>query len=360
MELRTLGKTGLEVSRVGFGGIPIQTVSEQQAVEAVRRCYDLGVNFFDTARAYTNSEERIGKALDGVRNEVVLATKSISRTREGVLRDFEASLKELRTDYIDVYQLHNVTYEHEWEQISALGGALEAVQELLEEGRILHIGVTGHHASLLATVIRTDLFETAMIPYNFMTLEPERELFPLCSRMGVGTIVMKPLGGGSFSSPEAALKYVLSSEDVDLVIPGVSSVDEVDANLLVASSQHALTAEERSEIEGDRERLGDSFCRNCNYCQPCPQGIPISFALRAESQFLRRQGWSERLGHRINDAVEKTESCVECGACETRCPYNLPIMRLLKEKSDSLIKVLEAHTLEEGGSAREEAVSCTR
>lgn len=343
MEHRTLGKTGLEVSRVGFGGIPIQTVSERQAVEAVRRCYDLGVNFFDTARAYTNSEERVGKALDGVRSDVILATKSISRTREGVLRDFEVSLKALRTDFIDVYQLHNVTYEHEWGQIRALGGALEAVRELLEEGRILHVGVTGHHPSLLAAVIRTGLFETAMIPYNFMTLEPERELFPLCSGMGVGTIAMKPLGGGSFSSPEAALKYVLCNDDVDLVIPGVSSVEEVDANLLVASGQHALTAEERFMIEGDRERLGDSFCRNCNYCQPCPQGIPISFALRAESQFLRRQGWSERLGQRIDDAIEKTESCIECGACETRCPYNLPIMRLLKEKSGSLVKILEVH-----------------
>jgi len=356
VEHRTLGKTGLEVSRVGFGGIPIQTVSEQHAVEAVRRCYDLGVNFFDTARAYTNSEERVGKALDGVRDEVVLATKSISRTRERVLRDFEASLKELRTDYIDVYQLHNVTYEHEWEQISAPGGALEAVRELLEEGRILHIGVTGHHPSLLATVIRTGLFETAMIPYNFMTQEPERELFPLCKRMEVGTIVMKPLGGGSFSSPEAALKYVLSNEDVDLAIPGVASVDEVEANLPVASDQYGLTEQERSVIEGDRERLGDSFCRNCNYCQPCPQGIPISFALRAESQFLRRQGWSYRLGDRIYDAVKKTELCFECGTCEARCPYNLPIGRLLKERSNSLIRVIEAYSSEDGSREREEAV----
>lgn len=344
MELRYLGKTGLKITRVGFGGIPIQTVPEEQAVEVVRRCHDLGINFFDTARAYTVSEERVGKALEDVRDEVVLATKSISRTREGLLQDLEMSLEKLRTTHIDVYQLHNVTYPHQWEEIAAPGGALEGALQALDEGKILHLGITGHNASLLARIVETGTFETAMIPYNFLTLEPEAKLLPLCREMGVGTIIMKPFGGGSFSSFTAALKFVLGKEDVDVAIPGMNRIFEVEENVLIATGHYDLTDEELSLIEHDKEALGDIFCRNCDYCQPCPQGIPISFALRAESQFLRRAGWSERLCVRMSEAVDKVEICIDCGSCEERCPYNLPIRDLLKERSASMKRLLRART----------------
>lgn len=327
---------------MGFGGIPIQTVPEEQAVEVVKRCHELGINYYDTARAYTVSEERVGKALEDVRDDVILATKSISRTKEGMLQDLETSLEKLRTTYIDVYQLHNVTYPHQWEEITAPGGALEGAYKALDEGKILHIGITGHHASLLARIVETGIFETAMIPYNILTLEPEVELLPLCGRTGVGTVVMKPFGGGSFSSFTAALKFVLGKEDVDVVIPGMNRLLEVGENVVIATGQYDLTAEELSLIEHDMEVLGDAFCRNCDYCQPCPQGIPISFALRAESQFLRRAGWSERLGVRISEAVDKLETCIDCGSCEARCPYYLPVRDLLQERSASMTRLLDS------------------
>ncbi len=342
MELRYLGKTGLRITRVGFGGIPIQTVPEEQAVEVVKRCHELGINYYDTARAYTVSEERVGKALEGVRDDVILATKSISRTKEGVLQDLEMSLRKLRTSYIDVYQLHNVTYPHQWEEITAPGGALEGAHKALDEGKILHLGITGHNASLLARIVETGTFETAMIPYNLLTLEPEAELLPLCRKMGVGTVAMKPFGGGSFSSFTAALKFVLGKEDVDVAIPGMNRLFEVEENVAIATGQYDLTAEELSMIEHDKEALGDTFCRNCDYCQPCPQGIPISFALRAESQFLRRAGWSERLGVRMSEAVDKLETCIDCGSCEARCPYDLPVRDLLQERSASMTRLLDS------------------
>ncbi len=311
-------------------------------MEVVRRCYDLGVNFFDTASAYTNSEERVGEVLEDVRDEVILATKSTNRTREGLLRDLETSLEKLRTTYIDVYQLHNVTYPHQWEEINAPGGALEGAHQALDEGKILHLGITSQHASLLSRIVETGTFETAMIPYNLLTLEPEAELLPLCRKMGVGTVVMKPFGGGSFSSFTAALKFVLGKEDVDVAIPGMNRLCEVEENVAIATGQYDLTAKELSMIEHDKEALGDTFCRNCDYCQPCPQGIPISFALRAESQFLRRAGWSERLGVRMSEAVNKLETCIDCGSCEQRCPYNLPIRELLQERSASMTRLLDS------------------
>jgi predicted aldo/keto reductase-like oxidoreductase len=338
----TLGRSGLKVKVLGFGGIPIQRVSEEEAISVVRRCHELGINYYDTARGYTNSEERIGKALEGIRDEVFLATKSGRRTADELLAELETSLRNLRTDWVDVYQLHGVSSREAWEQIKGSGGALEAMYQALDEGRIRHLGITSHDPAILAEIVREDIFETIMIPYNYLTPKPEEELLPLCREMDVGTIVMKPFGGGAFSNVNTALKFVLGREFVDIAIPGMMTVAEVEDNFRVASGEHGLTAEDRDLIEGDKVELGSEFCRACNYCQPCPQGITITTVLRAESQFLKRMGWRPGTEERFAGVIEKAETCIQCGECESRCPYHLPIRELLLEKTASLSRLLEA------------------
>ena len=336
-----LGRTRLKVKTLGFGGIPIQKTSEKEAIDVVRRCYELGINYYDTARRYRASEERIGKALEDVRDEIILATKSNRRTGREMLEELETSLNNLRTDRIDVYQLHNVSTTDAWERIKAPGGALEALYRARDEGKIDHIGITSHDPAVLAEIIREDIFETMMIPYNYLTPKPEEELLPLCREMNVGTIIMKPFGGGAFSNANTALKFVLSREFVDIVIPGMMTVGEVEENVRVATGSHVISEEELELIEGDKVELGSKFCRACNYCQPCPQEIPITFVLRAESQTLKRMGWRPGMEERVAGAIEKAESCTECGECEARCPYHLPIRRLLPYMASSLSRLLE-------------------
>ena len=340
MKELTLGSTGMKIKALGFGGIPIQRLSETAAVEVVRRGFELGINFYDTARVYTTSEERIGKALEDVRDDVFIATKSTSRDGEGLLKDLETSLKMLRTSWIDVYQLHMVSKEHEWESIKGPGGALEALHEAKDAGKIEHLGITSHNPELLREIVEEGIFETILIPYNYLTPKPANDLLPLCRRLNVGTIIMKPFGGGAIRNIEAALKYVLSNENVDVVIPGMMSSAEVEENLSIASGGLSLTPVELEQIERDREELGNQFCRACDYCQPCPQGIRISFVLRAEDQFLRLTGWTPRLTRGIPEAAEKVASCLSCGECEERCPYQLPIRELLPRKIGSLLDLL--------------------
>ena len=342
---KILGITGLRVKTLGFGGIPIQRISEEESIEVVRRCYELGMNYYDTARNYTVSEERIGKALEDVRDKVYIATKSGRRTAEEVEKELKISLKNLRTDYIDVYQLHNITYQEQWEQVRAPGGAMEALINAKEEGKIKHISVTSHSPDLSIELVKSGLFETLLIPYNYLTPKPAEVLLPLCKELNVGTIIMKPFGGGAFSNANTALKYVYSNPDVDLVIPGVMSIAEVEENREVWQGDLTLTQEELALIERDKEELGNQFCRGCNYCQPCPQEIPISTILRAEKQTLRRMGWSDSRAKSIAAAIAKGETCLECGECESRCPYELPIRELLKTTSVSLRMHMENRTI---------------
>lgn len=345
MKEKILGRTGLKVKTMGFGGIPIQRVSEREAVEVVRRCYEHGLNYFDTARGYTNSEERIGKALEDVRDEVYLATKSHQRTAEGIFRELETSLKNLRTDHVDVYQLHNVANVDQWKQTQAEGGALEAVFQAREEGMVRHIGVTSHNPDLAAELVRSGHFETLMVQYNYIITKPEETVLPLCRQLNVGTIAMKPFGGGAFSNANTALKYVYNNPDIDLAIPGTLSVAEVDENVRVWLGDMRLTSREYELIEQDKRELGSMFCRGCDYCQPCPQEIPISFILRAEKQMLRRMGWTDARAEQVRDAKEKLDGCIHCGACESRCPYQLHIQELLPKAMATLWDHMENRTI---------------
>jgi predicted aldo/keto reductase-like oxidoreductase len=343
IQKRVLGKSGLKATRIGFGGIPIQRLSDEEAVEVVKRSHDLGINFFDTARAYTTSEERIGKALRDVRDDLFIATKSVHRDKEGLLKDLETSLDKLQTGWIDLYQLHMISKENEWEKVKGPSGALEGLIEAKDAGKINHLGVTSHNPELMMDVLREGFFETVMIPYNYLTHRPADGLIPLCGELNVGVIVMKPFGGGAIANVETALKYVLGNEGVDVVIPGMMSVEEIEENLAVGSGDYKLSGEDLGLIERDRGELGSQFCRACDYCRPCPQGIPISTVLRTEDQFLKLTGWTPRLIKQVLEAEPKVGSCVKCGQCEERCPYELPIRDLLPVKMRSLMDLLAAH-----------------
>ena len=331
MEYRTLGKTGLQIARLGFGGIPIQKVDATTAKQLIHAMVEKGINYIDTARGYTVSESYLGEALEGVRDKFVLATKSMAVTKEAMASDIETSLHNLRTDYIDLYQIHNPSASA-LEQILAPGGALEALLEAKAAGKIGHIGFTTHTTQLFEKALSLDWVETIMFPYNLVETQGE-ELMRKCTEKNIGFIVMKPLAGGAIEDPALALRFICANPDVTVVIPGMYDVKEIDMNLAAVENTAPLSADELKKIEEIRSQLGNNFCRRCNYCQPCSAGINISgiFILQG---YLDRYGLGEWAKVRYDAMPVKANACIDCGACETRCPYNLPIRAMLKEASE--------------------------
>ncbi|MDO5376844.1 MAG: aldo/keto reductase [Clostridia bacterium] len=326
MEYRQLGKTGLRVLRMGFGGIPIQKVDAAAARKLIERMAHLGINYIDTARGYTVSEQYLGEALEGMRERFVVATKSMARTREAMERDIETSLANLRTDFIDLYQVHNPSLA-ELETVIAPGGALEALLEAKAAGKIRHIGLTAHMASVFERALTLDWVETVMFPYNIVETQGE-ELMRRCSEQGVGFICMKPLAGGALEDARLALRFIAANDDVTVVIPGMYDVREIDENLSAVQDGGALTGEEIARLDAIRRELGTQFCRRCNYCQPCTAGIGISGIFVLEG-YLRRYGLGDWAKQRYASMAKRAGDCVGCGACEARCPYQLPIREML-------------------------------
>lgn len=326
IEKRELGKTGLRVSRMGFGGIPIQKVDAAATRKLIERMAQLGINYIDTARGYTVSESYLGEALEGLRDRFVVATKSMARTKEAMAQDIETSLRNLRTDYIDLYQVHNPSLS-ELETILAPGGALEALLEAKAAGKIRHIGLTAHMAAVFERALTLDWVETIMFPYNIVETQGEA-LMRRCSERGMGFICMKPLAGGALEDAELALRFIAANDDVTVVIPGMYDVREIDQNLAAIQDARALTDEELRRLETIRKELGTQFCRRCNYCQPCTAGIGISGIFLLEG-YLKRYGLSEWAKQRYAATAKKAGDCVGCGACEARCPYQLPIREML-------------------------------
>ena len=327
MEYTTLGKTGLSVSRMGFGGIPIQKVDASVTHALMERLAQRGVNYIDTARGYTVSEQFLGEALEGgLREKFVIATKSMARTKEAMARDIDISLKNLRTDYIDLYQIHNPSMA-ELEQVIAPGGALEALMEAKAAGKVRHLGLTAHMAAVFERALELDWVETVMFPYNIVETQGE-ELMAKCREKNVGFICMKPMAGGALEDARLALRFIRQNENVSVVIPGMYDIREIDENLAAVEDTSALTEEELLKIQTIRRELGTQFCRRCNYCQPCTAGISISGIFVLEG-YLQRYGLGDWAQKRYDTLNKKAGDCVGCGACEKRCPYQLPIRQML-------------------------------
>lgn len=328
MEYRALGKTGLQISRLGFGGIPIQRIDAEGTKTLIRQLKDAGVNYIDTARGYTVSEEYLGYALEGIREHFVLATKSMSRTRDAMAADIAISLNNLRTGYIDLYQIHNPS-PAQLEQVVAPGGALEALLEAKAAGKIDHLGVTAHSLDTFKMALEMDWVETIMFPYNIVESQGE-SLIHACGEKNIGFICMKPLAGGAIEDATLALRYVCANPDISVVIPGMAEAKELQQNLAAASDTTPLTQEEQAKFQEVRNMLGTQFCRRCNYCQPCSAGISISNAFLFDG-YLQRYGLADWAKSRYAAMDKKASDCIGCGACEDRCPYHLPIREMLQK-----------------------------
>jgi len=327
MKTVRLGKTDLEVSRIGIGGIPIQRPPEDEAIRVVQRALDLGVTFIDTARRYGTSEERIGKAVAGRRDQVVIATKIFDRDKGDkatTLEQLEQSLKSLNTDYIDLWQFHGINAFEEYERV--LGGTMEAAQEALQTGKIRHIGISSHSMEVALKAVSSGLFETIQFPFNFVNNDPADELVPLAREHDVGFIAMKPLAGGQLKDANLAIKYLLQFDNV-VPDPGIQKVEEIEEIVGIVNGSWELVSQERQKMEDIRAALGRRFCQWCNYCLPCPQEVDIPCLMNARAI----ENYGEGFVSWVAKAVESGRNCIQCGECEEKCPFHLPIREMIVE-----------------------------
>ena len=330
MQKVILGKTGLEIGRVGFGGIPIQKVNANVVRQLLISLKENGGNYIDTARGYTVSEEFLGKALKGMRDDFVIATKSMARGYEDMKRDIDISLNNLQTDYIDLYQVHNPSLE-QLNIVISENGALQALKEAKEEGKIGHIGLTVHSIEVFKIALDMDWIETIMFPFNIVENQGV-DCIRQCKEKDIGFIAMKPLAGGAIEDGTLALRYIASYPEVTVIIPGMASLEEVEENTKAINNDGPLSQEENANILKIKEALKENFCRRCNYCAPCSVNIQIP-SVFLFAGYLQRYDLGEWANDRYNSLEVKADACIECGACETRCPYHLPIREMLKKAS---------------------------
>jgi len=330
MEKVRFGKTGLMVTRVAFGGIPIMRLTKDEAVQVVREAIDLGINFIDTANGYTDSEEKIGEAIKGMqRDSLVIATKSIAPDKKTFNEHLDLSLKRLGVDYIDIYQLHNVSSESTKDAVFGPDGAMEGLEEAVKAGKVRFPGFSSHNIPIAIEIMKSGKFFTVQLPFNYIDIVAADGAIPLAKELDMGFIVMKPLGGGMLSNAALAFRYLMQYDSV-VPAPGIEKAGEIREIAALVKKNEALTDEDKKMIERQRVEFGPSWCHRCDYCLPCPQGVHIASALWVESFFSRMPVHRARVMG--GPAIEKARTCLECGDCVKRCPYNLDIPALLKEK----------------------------
>jgi len=323
------GKTGLWVSKVAMGGIPIMRLRKKEAVDVVKKVLDMGINFIDPAPGYGDSEEKIGEALKRKKREdVIIASKSPASDKKTFLEHVDLSLKRIEIDYIDIYHLHGVNSEEKMKQVMESGGAYEGLQEAIERGKVRHPAFSSHHMPEAKKLMLTEKFEVVQIPFNFVDTESEKEIIPLTRRMNLGFIAMKPMGGGLLEDANLALRYLAQFPSI-VPDPGIEKIEEMEEIVQIVETPRPLTVEEKKEIQKIRKKLGKEFCHRCDYCQPCPQGIPISTVLILKS-IIKRMPLQSAVKW-IDPAIEKARECTECEECVERCPYDLVIPELLKK-----------------------------
>lgn len=326
METVTLGKTGIEVSKNGFGALPIQRIEKKDAVYLLQKAFYHGINYFDTARGYTDSEEKVGAAFSYIRDKIIISTKTTAQNVDDFWKDLETSLSLLQTDYIDIYQFHNPSFCPKPEDGT---GLYEAALKAKEQGKIRHIGITNHRLAVAKEAIASGLYETMQFPFCYLATEQDLEIVDLCKKENMGFIAMKALSGGLIT--DSALAYAYLSQ-FDHVVPiwGVQRERELDEFLSYQEQPPVLTEEMKARIEADKIELAGEFCRGCGYCMPCPAGIEINNCARM-SLMLRRAPQQEFLTPEWQEKMKKIEGCLSCGKCKSKCPYELDTPELLKK-----------------------------
>ena len=335
MQTVTLGTTGITVNKNGFGALPIQRISQSEAVRLVRKAYDAGITYFDTARWYTDSEEKLGEAFDGMREKVYIATKTGAETVEAFWQDLETSLKNLRTDYIDLYQFHNPAFCPKPEDGT---GLYEAMQAAKEQGKIRHIGITNHRLAVAQEAAASGLYETLQFPFSYLSGRQELNLVKQCEEAGVGFVAMKALSGGLITNSAAAYAFLAQYENV-LPIWGVQRESELDEFISYIKNPPEMTEEIKELIARDREQLSGEFCRGCGYCMPCPAGIEIHTCARM-SLLIRRSPSRAQLTEQAQEMMKKIEGCLHCNKCRGKCPYELDTPALLERNYEDYKKIL--------------------
>lgn len=324
------------MTKWGLGGIPLSTLmggnTEEVIEQVIHAALDYGINFIDTSRVYLDSETNIGKVMKERRKECILASKSFNRERDKVLADLEESLKQLQTDKIEIYQVHALK-PHEVAPLMRKGGGLEAFKKAKEGGMIDFIGLTSHHLDVLVELVKTEEFDTVMFPFNVIEREPEKELIPLAKSHDIGSMVMKPLAGGLIRNIRKSFEF-FNGYPVDLILNGVSNLAELGGNLKGAESLNQLTPEEITAFEKEVAPLGKEFCRRCSYCMPCPNDIMIPEMIQGFWQMVKDVSYEDlstekkKMGKGL---LIWLQACDECGQCEEKCPYDLPVIKRKNE-----------------------------
>ena len=335
MDMVTLGRTGITVNKNGFGALPIQRISQEDAVFLARKAYKAGIRFFDTARAYTDSEVKLGEAFDGIRSEVYIATKTAAQNAEEFWKDLHTSLNNLRTGYVDLYQFHNPSF---CPKPGDGSGLYEAALEAREKGMIRHIGITNHRLSVAKEAIESGLYETLQFPFCYLATDKDIALVEKCKKADMGFIAMKALSGGLITNSAAAYAFEAQYENV-LPIWGVQREKELDEFISYIDNPPTMTDEIRALIENDRKELAGDFCRGCGYCMPCPAGIEINNCARM-SLMLRRAPSDAQLTPEMQAKMKKIENCLHCNKCKSKCPYGLDTPTLLQKNYEDYKRVL--------------------
>lgn len=326
MEKVTLGRTGITVNKNGFGALPIQRVGMDDAKVILRKAYDHGINFFDSARAYSDSEVKLGETLSDVRSQIVIATKTMAKTVDAFWKDLETSLKNLNTDYIDIYQFHNPSF---CPKPGDGSGLYEAMLEAKAQGKIKYIGLTNHRLNIAKEAVESGLYDTLQFPFSYLASSLDEELVKLCEEHNVGFICMKALSGGLITRSDVAYAYLSKFKNA-LPIWGIQRESELDEFLSYQDNPPKLTEEISALIEKERKELSGEFCRGCGYCMPCPMGIEINNSARM-SLLLRRSPSASWLSPEWQEKMARIDTCINCGACMKKCPYHLNTPELLKK-----------------------------
>lgn len=335
MHTVTLGNTGITVNKNGFGALPIQRIPQEDAVRLVRKAYEAGITYFDTARWYTDSEEKLGAAFEGMREKVYIATKTGAANAQGFWQDLEVSLRNLRTDYIDVYQFHNPPA---CPKPGDGSGLYEAMQQAKEQGKIRHIGITNHRLAVAQEAIASGLYETLQFPFCYLSGEQEMALVTACREAGIGFIAMKALSGGLITNSAAAYAFEAQYDNV-LPIWGIQKEKELDEFISYIECPPVMSGRLQDVIAHDRQELSGEFCRGCGYCMPCPAGIEIHTCARM-SLLIRRAPSQAQLTQEAQEMMKKIEGCLHCGQCKGKCPYGLDTPSLLEKNYEDYKKIL--------------------
>ncbi len=336
MKTIILGQTNLAVTKPAFGALPIQRCSEADAIAILRRAYEGGIRYFDTANMYTDSEEKIGKALSDVRGDIVISTKSAGRDYRTVAEHIQLSLERMKTDYIDLFQFHQVS---NWEEIDS--GAWEAAVEAKEKGYVRHIGATSHLLSFACEMGESGRVETMQYPFSYLSGEEEFRLVRRCREKNVGYIAMKALAGGMLSNARAVHAF-MGAQDGVVPIYGIQTMEELEQWLALAEEDPTLDEELQAVIDADRAQLAGQFCRSCGYCMPCPQGIEIRNCARMD-MLIRRSPWRPYFTPEWQEKMNRINDCLDCGRCKSRCPYGLDTPKVLKYMLKDYWEFYEAH-----------------